>query len=211
MENSEKNQEKKLFVFKTNEDKCTALLEKKNSNSLRTQFTVVKLWGPWNEFDSDVKIGTNLWFGNLEVQEMRVEGILKEESEFQPLFPETEAKLPVPKEEPKKLPPLETNLFTPFKFTHTKETAFYFGKTLGSVDVGRIAKIQMIQDEEEKVKHVFVIHLFDRHTERGYSPFEIDEEKFSELKPIFYDDFDYLTRRAEQFPEAKKNDNDAAS
>lgn len=177
-------------------DNSTIVLEELRRNSLRTEFKVLSKQG--KDVVDYLKVGHFYLFDNEEIELHIQDGSLikisdedlkgfEKESLKEPEVSNTNPPKNLQKNEKIEENAQKTNIFAPFKFTHTKATSALFGKKEGEVDIGRIKKIITNYNiGDNKVIETFVINVFT-------NPYEcfIEESDFKDLNPVFFDDFEY--------------------
>lgn len=185
-------------LYKTDEGRCTALIQCKEQNTLRMKFEVLKLWGPWQQHDPEVKVGTIFWWTLIDFRDMCSTGVLTDfnlttiqelDAKQEPEVTNTKPPKELQKEQKIEKNEEKTTIsyFAPFKFQHTSETIkTYKMDNIGDVAIGVIHKIETRMSRLGKPYSVFYMKVFGELTH-----FEISESKFKTLNPVFFADFEY--------------------
>lgn len=193
------------YLFKT-ERNCSGIVEKVSETSVAVQLKVLKLWGPWKEYDPKTEVGTSIWIPKQQFEEDLKDGTMTEltpenQKEYEtsklvePEVSNTNPPKDLQKTEKIQQNNVKTTIFTPFKFTHTKDSAEYFNTEVGFPEIGRLRRVTTLIDRKTlKPETAFYIIIFDSTRE-----YVIDEDNFEQLKPVFFDDFEY------PLPEQKKD------
>jgi len=193
------------YLFKT-ESNCSGIVEKVSETSVAVQLKVLKLWGPWKEYDPKTEVGGLTWIPKQQFEEDLKDGTLTEvtpenQKEYEtsklvePEVSNTNPPKDLQKTEKIQQNNVKTTIFTPFKFTHTKDSAHFFDSREGFPEIGKVNRvITLVNMRTLKPETAFYIIILK--SEREYV---IDEDNFEQLKPVFFDDFEY------PLPEEKKD------
>lgn len=185
-------------LYKTDEGRCTALIQCKEQNTLRMKFEVLKLWGPWQQHDPEVKVGTIFWWTLIDFRDMCSTGVLTDfnlttiqelDAKQEPEVTNTKPPKELQKEQKIEKNEEKTTIsyFAPFKFQHTAETVKVYNMNyIGDVGIGIISKIETKMSRFGKPYSKFYMKIFGELTH-----FEISESEFKTLKPVFFTDFEY--------------------
>lgn len=194
-------EKEQMLLFKTDDDKCSALLSVKTQNSSRIQFEVLKLWGPWEQFDPEIQKGSRIWKDINEVNILMLDKVLSNPTQEminewsveqvksrmqEPAVTNTKPPENIENSTKKQEKIVNTTIFTPFKFKHTLETISCLKKLGARYDIGRIVSITTAINEKLEPVSTYTIETFGI-----TATIKIEAKEFDKLNPVFFDDFEY--------------------
>lgn len=177
------------YLYTESEDKNVHLVEVKKTNSTTIEFVILK--------SKLFETGYIFWLAARHIDEMLIpKGRLvpAPETETVPTEPEVSNTNPPEGIEEPKVKRKESTIFTPFKFWNSENK---------QVCLGCVVEIKTIETALKK-QTIFTVRETAPDTMRWFE-YSYNQEQFENLKPIFFEDFEY------PIPQEEKKDESAPS